>query len=146
MRATTFISLVLFSNYAAAQVNADVLCFTSDGNRPLRFELRTYYDLTTKWSGGYVKYEKSKNSISIVVHQTREDLTASDAPSSGTTNWVEVWNGQVSGSYEMESQGVQLISMTYIRRKDGKRFSFHLDSNVPSSLEKGCSWSAAEPR
>jgi hypothetical protein len=51
--------LLCMSLPAHCEVKVEVSCFSSGGERPIRFELRTYYDDQAKWSGAFVRYEKS---------------------------------------------------------------------------------------
>lgn len=140
MKKVIFFLIYIISIPAYCGVNAEVLCFTSGGGRPIRFELRTYYDDQAKWSGGFVKYEKSKSAISLVTEKEECDSLGGSGPCLATADWLEVSNGKVTGSYEMVSQGVSVNSMTYTNKATGKKYDFILDSTVNSSTENGCVW------
>lgn len=138
--------IVFFCTNVLAQVDVEALCYTSSGNKPIRFEMRTYYDPTSKWNGGFVKYEKSKTLISISQVAFQTEAIDKDQPSEATVSWVEITKGQISGHYERVSQGTNVSSLTYVRNSDKKKYAFLYDANTNWSLEKGCEWKLSNKR
>jgi hypothetical protein len=124
---------------AHGEISEENFCFTSGGAKPVRFEFHSVYDRTAKWSGAFVKYEKSREPISLVLHLTKEVEIDSDRPSEITVDWLEVSRGNITGDYEIVSQGANVYSMTYTSRATRKRFYFNLDPDATPS-DKGCAW------
>ncbi|RON68108.1 hypothetical protein [Pseudomonas fluorescens] len=130
----------LFPLMAHSAVTSESLCFELSETSPVKFELRTYYDEASKWSGGFVKYAKSSEPISIVLTDYEDEMLGPDAPWQSTTNWSEVINGNVTGTYQFVSQGTHIVSMSYTKKSNGKVFHFGNNTSIDSSLESGCKW------
>ena len=140
MKKSCFVFLALFPFAAHSAVTSESLCFEVSENSPVRFEFRTFYDASSKWSGGFVKYAKSSEPISIVLTHFEEEMLGTDAPLQSTTIWSEVIRDKVSGTYELVTQGTQIVSMTYTKKSNGKVYYFGNNTSVDSSLESGCEW------
>lgn len=130
----------LFPLMAHSAVTSESLCFELSETSPVKFELHTYYDEASKWSGGFVKYAKSNEPISIVLTDSENEILDPDAPWQHTRTWSEVVNGKVTGSYELMTQGSQIVSMSYTKQSNGKVYSFGFNTSIDSSLESGCKW------
>ncbi|MBC8995470.1 hypothetical protein IAI51_02875 [Pseudomonas sp. N40(2020)] len=130
----------LFPLMAHSAVTSESLCFELSETSPVKFELRTYYDEASKWSGGFVKYAKSNEPISIVLTDSENEILDPDAPWQHTRTWSEVVNGKVTGSYELMTQGSQIVSMSYTKQSNSKVYSFGFNTSIDSSLESGCKW------
>ena len=130
----------LFPLMAHSAVTTESLCFELSETSPVKFELRTYYDEASKWSGGFVKYAKSSEPISIVLTDSQNEILDPDAPWQHSRTWSEVVNGKVTGSYELMTQGSQIVSMSYTKQSNGKVYSFGFNTSIDSSLESGCKW------
>ncbi|MBA5760363.1 hypothetical protein H3286_28250, partial [Escherichia coli] len=63
---------------ALATVSTEVFCFKSDGDKPVRFEMRTYYDDAVKWSGGMVRYANAKTALPLVIEHEEDEVLAED--------------------------------------------------------------------
>ncbi|QTD92904.1 hypothetical protein [Burkholderia anthina] len=125
---------------ASAEVTTEVLCFRTTGDKPVRFELRTYYDDVAKWQGGVVRYAQSKTAIPLLFkHQDQEEL-AEGRPYQFTTTWWEMVDGKINGEYEMTSQGAIVYSMTYTNARTGKKTAFEWAQDVDASAKAGCRW------
>jgi hypothetical protein len=125
---------------ASAAVSTQVLCFQTSGDKPVRFELRTYYDDVAKWQGGAVRYAKSKAAIPLLFkHEEHEEL-AEGRPYQFTTTWWEMVDGRINGEYEMTSQGAIVYSMTYTNARTGKKTDFTWAQDVDASAQTGCRW------
>ncbi|MXN76317.1 hypothetical protein GR157_16415 [Burkholderia sp. 4701] len=125
---------------AFAKVSTEVLCFTTNGDKPVRFELRTYYDDAARWSGGMVRYAKSNAAIPLLFKHEDQEILAEGRPYQFTTTWLEMVDGKVNGEYEMTSQGANVYSMTYTGARTGKKTAFMRASDVDASEKAGCRW------
>lgn len=130
----------LFPLMAHSAVITESLCFEVSQDSPVKFELRTYYDESSKWSGGFVKYAKSNEPISIVLTDSQNEVLDPDAPWQHTMTWSEIISAKVTGTYERVTQGSQIVSMTYTKKSNGKEYGFWISTSVDSSLESGCKW------
>lgn len=135
-----FLLSSLFPLVAHSAVTSESFCFELSESSPVKFEFRTFYDASSKWSGGFVKYAKSSEPISIVLTDTQNEMLGADAPWQSATTWSEVINGKVAGTYEFVTQGTQIVSMTYTKKSNGKVYYFGNNTSVDSSLESGCKW------
>jgi hypothetical protein len=135
-----FLFAAVFCGNVFAATSQEVLCFNSEGPRPTRFELRTYFDSATSWGGGYVRYAKSKEAISIVPINEAVNRAVTGRPSDVTSTWIEVFAGRVTGTYELTFQGALVSSMRYTNAATKKHKYFVLDENAERSLERGCQW------
>lgn len=140
MKKSCFGFLALFPFAAHSAVTSESLCFELSETSPVKFEFRIFYDASSKWSGGFVKYAKSSEPISVVSTHSEEEMLGPDAPLQSTTIWSEVIRGKVSGIYELVTQGTQIVSMTYTKKSNGKVYYFGNITSVDSSLESGCKW------
>ena len=125
---------------ARCEVVSEIYCFGSGESSPVKFELRTYYDETNKWHGGFVKYASSGVAIPLVLTDHQAEEVSPDMPWLATTTWTEVSDGKVSGEYEMVSQGVTVLSMTYTKKSNGRQYDFSHNWSIDFSPEKGCQW------
>ncbi|WP_431823959.1 hypothetical protein [Burkholderia sp. F1] len=125
---------------AFAEVSTEVLCFRTDGDKPVRFELRTYYDDATQWSGGMVRYAKSKTVIPLLLKHEDHETLVEGRPPQYTTIWLEMIDGKINGEYVMASQGGVVHSMTYTSARTGKQTEFSWASHVDASGKAGCRW------
>ncbi|WP_256584336.1 hypothetical protein [Pseudomonas sp. GW456-12-10-14-LB2] len=134
MKRSCFGFLALFPFAAHSAVTSESLCFELSETSPVKFEFHTFYDVSSKWSGG------SSEPISIVLTDTQNEMLGADAPWQSTRSWSEVISGKVSGTYELVTQGTQVVSMTYTKKSNGKVYYFGNNTSVDSSLESGCKW------
>ncbi|MFJ2322963.1 hypothetical protein [Pseudomonas sp. NPDC087817] len=130
----------LFPLVAHSAVTSESFCFELSESSPVKFEFRTFYDASSKWSGGFVKYAKSSEPISIVLTDSEGEMLGPDAPWQSATTWSEIINGKVAGAYEFVTQGTQIVSMKYTKKSNGKVYHFLNNPNIDSSLESGCKW------
>lgn len=136
-----FLALLSLCPLAArSEITTQVSCFRSLEGKNINFELRTYYDSVTKWSGAGVRYSKSKNALPLVYRNTEEEVMTEGGPYQFTTTWVEVSDGVVTGEYERATQGARVNSMYYSNYKSGKKYSFDQDISMGASPETGCQW------
>ncbi|MGZ2746297.1 hypothetical protein [Burkholderia stagnalis] len=140
MKNTLAALLLCIALPAFAEVSTEVLCFRTSGDKPVRFELRTYYDDATRWSGGMVRYATSKTAIPLVFKHEDQEILAEGRPYQFTTTWLEMVDGKVNGEYEMMSQGTNVYSMTYTSARTGKKIDFTWASDIDASEKAGCRW------
>jgi hypothetical protein len=138
MKPLLAIALLLLPPAAYAEVTSESLCFSSGGPKPINFEMRTYYDSATKFSFGSVKYEHSKQPIPLVLVNSQSETLDKNAPDQMTTTWYEVFGGQVTGEYEMISQGTEVASMVYTSKKKSQETGFLFNANAIT--DGGCKW------
>ena len=125
---------------AHGAVSTDIHCFTSEGARPVRFELRLYHDAAIAWSGGAVRYAGSRDSLPLVRESQEVEEMVPGRPYQFTTSWLEMLEGKVNGRYEMVSQGARIYSMTYTNARNGKRTEFSWAPEVDVPKDDGCRW------
>lgn len=140
MKKTLLLITCLFPITANCEVISELFCFSPTNKNKLNLELRTYYDTTTKWSGAFIKSAGSENKISLVTESIQSDNLNSQTPEQTTKNWLEVAHGEITGEYEMISQGGNIISMSYTKKSNMERYFFYDNPNVDTSLEDGCKW------
>lgn len=140
MKKTLAALLLCIALPASAEVSTEVLCFRTTGDKPVRFELRTYYDDVAKWQGGVVRYAKSKTAIPLLVKHVDQEELAEGRPYQFTTTWWEMVDGKINGEYEMMSQGAIVYSMTYTNARTGKKTDFAWAQDVDASGKAGCRW------
>lgn len=99
----------------------------------------TYYDSSSRLSWGYVRYQNEKQSIPLVLAESTGEKMGEDVPDETTTTCLEIYGKQITGEYQMVSQGTMVPSMVYINKKSGKKVSFGLDADAPAE-KGGCNW------
>ncbi|MFB9127037.1 hypothetical protein E2553_07775 [Paraburkholderia dipogonis] len=138
MKSLLTIALFLLPMVARAEVTSETFCFSSGSEHPINFEMRTYYDSTIKFSSAFVKYQNAKRPIPLVLDNSTSETPSEDASDQETTTWIEVFNGQATGEYEMITQGTQVSSMVYTSKKKNKKTGFVL--NTSAMAEGDCKW------
>lgn len=131
-------ALLLLPLAVHAEVSSDTFCFGSGGDRSANFEMRTYFDSSSGFSSGFVKYQNSKELIPLVLASSIDETLDKSAPDQGTSTWLEVFHGQVTGEYEMISQGTEVSSMVYTSKKKNQKTGFVL--NPDAIVKGGCKW------
>lgn len=135
-------SMIICSQQSFADVVVEGYCFSSDNNKQIRFELRTYFDMDSQWRTAYVKYAKAKTPIPLILATSKSMASKSDRPDASTRSWTEFSNGQASGTYQMTSQGGSVSEMTYTNTASHKQVGFILDANTEFDPHGGCRWDA----
>ncbi len=124
---------------AHAEISHDTFCFGSGGAKSTNFELQTYSDSSSKLSWGFVKYQNSRQTIPLILAESTSETLDKNAPDEIATTWIEVYGKQVTGEYQMVSQGTMVPSMVYINRKSGKKTAFGLKSGAATDTGS-CDW------
>jgi len=140
MKKIVALMILVFSVSAHCEVRIEDYCFVSTDGKPVRFELRTYFDDSINWSGAVVRYEKSNKSIPLVLLNNNIDEVEKGRPAEISRKWAEVLNGSIGGEYEMSSQGGNINSMTYKNNKTKKKLDFDFDVNAQRTEGMGCNW------
>ena len=138
MKKLIFAFILALPMGARADISSEIMCFESGGDKSINFEIRKYYDSSTKFSFGFVRYQKSKQTIPLVRDKTIDETLDKNMPDQTTSTWIEVYNGKVTGEYEMTSQGASVLSMVYTRKQGNKKIAFLLNADVIT--ESGCKW------
>ncbi|QLH68082.1 hypothetical protein [Aeromonas veronii] len=112
---------ILFSSICCAEdVGVDYRCFVSTDGKT---KMRTMWASTAGWVGGYVQYGKSKDKITIVQVNHKEETNDEGRPYAVNSDWVEIIDGKVNGRYHFSYQGANFDNVFYINAK-GKKFDF----------------------
>lgn len=112
MRLFLFISLFFASMQAVADyANYDVRCFSSE-NGKVNFKLVLFSDKS--WSGGYVKYQRSQDTIPIIVLEETSIVNSNERPNEISFVWVEILKGKANGKYVGLRQGANFYELGYI--------------------------------
>ena len=111
-------ALIETCGISSAAVTEDVRCLSTAGLKRVQLEWHTFADSSGDWFGGYVRYRNSSRIISIA--------------------WLEVMGGQVSGKYELSSQGANVYGFSYRGLRRPSTFFF---TEVSSPDDDGtCRW------
>lgn len=144
LRLTIGITVLLtaINAFAKAPIEEDFRCLTTEGPNPIKLEFRVLSDPGSSWVGGYIKYRKSNTVIPLVLKSTEVTDKPQGHPWDYTDVWVEVYDGQITGEYEVMHQGALINSFVYRNRKSGKQYSFEMDiDDRDIDIDSGvCTW------
>ncbi|TGP44897.1 hypothetical protein EN871_09970 [bacterium M00.F.Ca.ET.228.01.1.1] len=138
MKSIFAVALFALPLVAHAEITSETFCFSSGNGKPINFEMRTYYDSASKFSSGFVRYQNSKQPIPLVLASSAAETSNKDAPDQETTTWIEIYNGQATGEYEMITQGTEVSSMVYTNKKKNQKTGFML--NAGAIGQGSCKW------
>ncbi|MFM0505284.1 hypothetical protein [Paraburkholderia caffeinilytica] len=138
MKSLFAVALLALPLAAHAEVTSETFCFSSGGAKSINFEMRTYYDSSSKFSAGFVRYQNAKQPIPLVLANAASETFDKNAPDQEATTWIEVFSGQVSGEYEMITQGTGVSSMVYTSKKKNQKIGFLLNTGVMA--QGSCKW------
>lgn len=124
--------------FAREPVIVDLRCLTTGETKPIQLEWRTFFEPESKWSSAYVKYKDAKQVIPLVRRSSEATQKPVGRPWEFTTLWLEIVDGQVSGEYEITSQGVNIYGFVYKNTRTGKTVSFFQDNEAFQESE--CKW------
>jgi hypothetical protein len=140
MKALLFTASLFFIPLIAnAEITHDTFCFSSGAAKLANFEMQIYFDSSSKLSWGFVRYQNSRQAIPLILADSTSETLDKTAPDEETTTWVEVYGKQVTGEYQMVSQGTMISSMVYIDKKSGKKTAFGLKSDAATDTGS-CNW------
>lgn len=135
----SILSLVFFSEVFAAAPTSDLRCFADKASQKTKLEMKVFFDETSNWSGGYVKYGKNKPPISIVLQSTKTIDENEGRPSTFQTVWLEIGANEVTGKYTTVTQGAKYYSLEYTGRKSNKTYKFD-ESTIRDDTNQSCKW------
>lgn len=138
IKSSLAVVLLVLPLVAHSGVTSENFCFSSGGAKSINFQMRTYYDSATKFSFAFVRYEHSKQPIPLVLANSERETLDKDAPDQKTTTWSEVVGGQVTGDYEMITQGTEMVSMIYTSKRKGQQTGFMFNANAIA--DDSCKW------
>lgn len=136
-----FLAVFIFANAPAVareSVQVDFRCLTTDGDKPIRLEWKTFSETDTDWTAAYVRYKGSKKVIPLVLRSTESTEMAPDRPFEFKSVWLEVIAGKISGEYAITSQGANIYGFVYKNYRTGKEVEFSQDSEAYA--EVSCKW------
>jgi hypothetical protein len=129
---------VTSSAIAEERVDTDFRCLSGGANESIHLEFRTYGDVFAKWTGAYVKYKNSTTPISLVFLRDEATMKPEGRPWEFTSTWVEVFEGKITGEYEIVSQGANIYGFTYKNYRNKKVVKFY--QNDVAYDRDGCKW------
>lgn len=138
MKAIVIAVLLNLPMVAHAEVTNETFCFSSGGAKSVDFEMHTYFDSARKFSSGFVKYRNARQLIPLVQFSSNSETLDSNTPEQETTTWIEIFDGRVSGEYEMTTQGTGVPSMIYTSRAKNRKTGFFLNTDV--MRDGDCKW------
>ncbi|MEO6856385.1 MAG: hypothetical protein ABI410_08900 [Rhodoferax sp.] len=111
------ITAVFFLNTTNAEITSQTLCFENQKNKNIELLLRTYVDNEIqKEIGALVKYKSSKNTIPLVF--VDDDATGESADY--VLNWLEIFDGKITGEYRLIKPKMATIFGAYVKYKSIK--------------------------
>lgn len=122
-------------------VSADVRCFSA-ADDSVAMELRLYVD-SEMWVGGQVLYRGMEDFIPLVFSHQEIEEEIPGRPWKYKDVWLEIYQGEVNGHYELYTQGVNIYNVIYQSRKSGERVSISEESrpeNTWLDLDGVCAW------
>lgn len=132
------VALFSLSPAGHAEITSAIFCFSSGNGKPINLEMRTYYDASSKFSYGFVRYQNSKQPIPLVLANSAEETLNMDAPDEETTTWIAIYHGKATGEYEMITDGTEVSSVVYTNKKKNQKTGFLLNAGAIS--QSGCKW------
>jgi hypothetical protein len=85
MKSFFAVALLALPLAAHAEVTSETFCFSSGGAKSVNFEMRTYYDSSSKFSAGFVRYQNAKQLIPLVLANSASETLSRNAPDQETT-------------------------------------------------------------
>jgi len=140
MRTLFFILAVTFASISFADntIAVDFRCLTTNGNNPIQLEWRVFSEAESKWASSYVKYKNSTQVIPLVLRSEEATEQPEGRPWEITSVWLEIFEGKISGEYEIITQGANIYGFLYTNLRNGKKTSFIQDNAAFD--EAGCKW------
>ncbi|MET3119090.1 hypothetical protein AAKU64_003329 [Undibacterium sp. GrIS 1.8] len=116
-------------------------CLSSDASKKaIKLQFSTVGDDATGWSGAFVKYGKNGKPITLVVQKTSSEELIAGRPAEFTTIWLEVVGDQITGTYEVATQGALINNFVYKNKRTGATMSFSESRDVELSDDGSCKW------
>ena len=119
----TALTVLSFSSFASASessiVSADVRCFYAPDDS-VAMELRLYVD-SEMWVGGQVLYRGMEDFIPLVFSHQEIEEEIPGRPWKYKDVWLEIYQGEINGHYELYTQGVNIYNVIYQSRESGAK-------------------------
>ena len=129
--------LTCMSSVQAGELSVDINCF-SDAKGKINLEFRSYSDADAGPVGGQVRYRQSKTFIPVVYKQTTTLREVEDRPWEFQHTWLEVLDADITGQYDMVTQGALIYSFTYTSKRTGKTIDLSKQTYTDESGK--CTW------
>ncbi|WP_324711335.1 hypothetical protein [Pseudomonas citronellolis] len=138
MYKSILLCLLFTSSAFSDPIRSTSKCFTSlDGKINVKFVEIT--EPKDKVNLAYVKYEKSKKPIPLLLKSREEEILESDRPAAVTKKWTEFIDEILNGEYTTQSQGAQIYEFIY-KGKNGKEVNFNYNTEATLEDYSGCNW------
>ncbi|MDH1013061.1 hypothetical protein N5J43_29790 [Pseudomonas nicosulfuronedens] len=144
LKLALILSAPCFPSFAFGNISIEIQCFRSFERNEIKLEFRTFYEIESRWSGGYVKYSTSQEAIPIFLMLAKSTPTSDSSPDDTTSKWLEIKNGKITGSYEASSQGARTYNFIYENFENKEHINLIQDPNTDYSIESGCEWDKSE--
>ncbi|WP_143100044.1 hypothetical protein [Variovorax sp. 770b2] len=132
-----------FFEIVRADISNETACYVSSDGKPARFEFHSYHDSGRKWSGGFVRYEHSTESVPVIFISSTMASDLGEGILEPSSKWLEISRGRISGEYvfmrEGVGTGVSGYVATYRNYEKNKARNFVLDP-AAGFEESGCKW------
>ena len=116
---------------------SQTLCFESDQNHGKVIQLRM--KISPGSESALVRYRGQSKDLPLIFTSEKSNSPRNAPPPIVVTSyWSEYANGLRTGEYRLTTQGAVVGDLIYIRKKDGKKFSFSDDMNAYAV--DGCDW------
>ena len=132
-----YFTAILYLQTSLSQVTTETICFSSENSGGV--ELRTFFEENSKWEGAYIKHQKSRVPVSLVLLSSTSIEIAEGRPWELTQTWVEVIDGKITGEYELVTRGTYIGALNYTKRHNKKQYSYRPDNNILRT-KAGCQW------
>lgn len=130
-------ALLLLANTTASAATAqDHRCLSGGRNDGIHLEWRWLDD-----GQADVRYAGRRERLLLRQVSMETTVLAEDRPYQFDSVWEEHVDGRLNGRYLLSTQGALVLDLRYERARDGRRTSFHDDSEAWQ--EDGCHWPGA---
>lgn len=128
--------LLLLAGAASAATAQDHRCLSGGRNDGIHLEWRWLDD-----GQADVRYAGQRERLLLRRVSMETTVLAEDRPYQFDSVWEEHVDGRLNGRYLLSTQGALVLDLRYERARDGRRTSFHDDSEAWQ--EDGCHWPGA---
>ncbi|MFV7514407.1 hypothetical protein ACNPM2_18740 [Stenotrophomonas geniculata] len=136
-RLLVLVFIGLLADTAAASVQ-DHRCLTGGRNDGIHLLWRWLDD-----GSADVQYAGQRGRLQLQQVSQETTVLAEDRPYQFDSVWEERIDGRLNGRYHLSTQGALVLDLSYERARDGRRTTFHDDSEAWQ--EDGCHWPGVAP-
>lgn len=137
-----FVFLSTFTTRCFSETHVDVYCLSSSNGDNI--EMRTYYDNENKFDFGFVSRNKTNIRTPVYLEDYASEELDKESPNQTEYLWKEVSEGNITGEYEVISQGALIRSFVYKNYKTGKEVGFLMNFDIDYTEKNGCNWISQE--